>query len=52
MELSKEQISSIRNKLTLISLNTQVIYSEREGINKLLNEIREILNSNDENKNN
>jgi len=48
MELNEEQLRQIKNKLTFIDLATDKIVAEKNEINKLVKEIKEILN--DQNK--
>ena len=44
MKFTEEQLRQIKNKLSAINLKTEKIASEKEEINKLVKEIKEILN--------
>lgn len=48
MELTSEQLRQIKNKLVFIDLATARITTEQNEINKMVKEIKEILN--DQNK--
>jgi hypothetical protein len=49
MELTEEQLKQIKNKLVFVDLATSRIVAEKEEINKLVKEIKEILNGKNEN---
>lgn len=49
MELTEEQVRQIKNKLVFIDLSTAKMAEEEREINKLVKEIKEILNDKNEN---
>ena len=49
MELTEEQVTQIKNKLVFIDLATTRMAEQEREINKLVKEIKEILNDKNEN---
>jgi hypothetical protein len=49
MELTEEQLRQIKNKLVFIDLATERIVAEKNEVNKLVKEIKEILDGKNKN---